>query len=258
MRCEGALRLSCGAGGVHDRGIILGSENDLDRASILEVFPAIRIADDIVQRGDSRVGDLVSRVAGDQDVLQVRQAFKAAADALIDLRVDDRYRDPGEGEAVLQFLGGPPRVHRSGNGAGAYGGEEADRPFRIVAHDHRDPVTLADMAVQVKMPGKLAGAELHRLEGDALVFIDDVCAVAKLLCSRIEDGGDGRRGVFIDLERDAPDYGVLKLYRRSGTCERCVCSRDRHDGSTLKRAFCHDFVPPECLVDPTNHALHWL
>ena len=157
--------------GVHDRRVVVRADFRVGHRDVRQVLPPIGRADQLVERDDARVGFVVDR-AGDQHVLELRQLGHVLADALELFRVDDGDLRAGIGQAVLQLLPCPPRVHRRCDGADRQRREEPDWPLRIVAHDEatRSPCLHAEIVAEPCR--QMRHSLVVRSERHALVLID--------------------------------------------------------------------------------------
>ena len=225
-----AFRLSRRTGRIHDRCVVIRADIHRRHAEFREVSPGIRRADGIFHGRDARMVMFVAGLARDDDVFQVRQVFHMLMDALVDLRIDDGSLHAREGQAVFQFLAGPPGVHGRGDRAEAEGRIEGHRPLRIVAHDHGDAVALGDAVLVAQRGSEVLHRPQHRLIGHPLILIDDVVPVRVGHRGQEKDRVDVRRRVRVALRRNAIDDRIFHLNRRPGSGQCGVGLGDGHGG----------------------------
>ncbi len=189
-----ALGVPGRAGGVEDRGVVVGLDGDLG------------------QRG-RRVEHLLEPVHARQVLGQAhpddRQAetLPHGGEALGPLLVGEGDLGPAVLEAVLQLVGGPPGVEGHGHRPDGGDGLEGHDPLGVVAHGDGDPVAVAHAVAVVEQ--RTHGPDLgpHVGEREALVLVDEVVQVA-VAAGQLEEEAQCRRGVGEDLVGPAVDGGV--------------------------------------------------
>ena len=225
---QGALRPARRARGVEDGGVVVGVDGDVRQRRVRQVLPAVDGTDHALEahRPRTRVG--AGGKPGDVDLLEVRQFVQVRGDALQPLVVHEGDPGPGVGQAVLELGSRPPSIQRRDDRTGEDAGVEGHRPFGQVAHDHRDPVALAD-PVRLELAGQGDGGAGKGLVGRAVVLVDQELPRPEGPAVQ-EDVPQGRRRVLPGPLPDAPDDKLFHLEALARRRQARVRLGDRHDG----------------------------
>ena len=232
IRCDTAMRgqrtlgLTCRAGRVHDRGVIIRADIGIRHRRVGQVGPRLRVADQLLERDDARVS-LFLRPARDDDMLELSQIRQMLADTLQLFGVDDSDFRAAVRDAVFQLLARPPGIERRRDRAKHQRGEERDRPLRIIAHDDGDPIALLHAELIAEFHSQLGHGLVVRGEGYTLVLEDEEFAVAPV--GRVEHAvTQGERRVLVGAQLDAVDDLLFQLEPRARRSHQRIALIDRH------------------------------
>ena len=232
MRADGALGMARGARRVEHRRVVVGRELDLrrcrggtDRTDVLvEVDGAHALVRGTQTRRSLRV------LADDHDRRQVGKVVQRTANPLEALFVDEEHRTARVTEAVLQLLGGPPRVDRDDDGAGQHRAPERDDPLGKVSRRDRHAVALDD-PVGEEAVGERGRGAVVLVEGEALALVDEE-VTRRVEQREVEYLTQRRRRVLPHRHLDAVDGRALRLEHRARRRHLGRGLGHRHEGLT--------------------------
>ena len=227
MGAERAFRLARRAGGIKDRGVVIGRERHIWHRKIGQLDPVVHRAEHIFQPRDNRMGQFV-RIAADIDALQIGAIHQMLGDALQPLGIDDANLRAGIDKAVFQLRPRPPRIQWRDDGADDSGRIKRHRPFRQIAHDDGDAVALLH-ALLLEFARHVHRGAVETLERHTVVFIDDEFARA-IHAAHHHHLAQGGRHVLPHARFHAAYDGLIHFEARAGRGEKPVGLGQAHGG----------------------------